>query len=171
VGDAIEVRPIEPSDWPHLKEIRLRALLEAPDAFITTYDQAAADLDEMWIDRAAVGALGEGQLTILAFRDGEPVGMAVGLWRERESSHVVPVVAVFVAETARRRGVGRSMMKAIERWGSDRGAIAISLWVVDDNHGARALYEALGFRETSDRKRITVGRPRWETRYEKALTA
>lgn len=167
MGVEIVVRPIEAHEWELLREIRLRALAEATDAFITTHDEAAAYPDDVWRERAEVGSLGKAQLTVLAFRNGVPVGMAVGLWRDRNGHPVVPVVGVFVAEEARRLGVGRALMTSIEAWAFGRGAGALSLWVVDDNHGARALYESLGFRETSDRKAITVGRPRWETRLEK----
>jgi ribosomal protein S18 acetylase RimI-like enzyme len=58
------------------------------------------------------------------------------------------VYNVAVEEDVRRRGYGRAIMLAAERWCHDRGLTSIGLHVFAHNAGARALYEQLGFTET-----------------------
>jgi GNAT superfamily N-acetyltransferase len=56
---------------------------------------------------------------------------------------------VAVEPGLRRRGYGRAIMLAAERWCRDQGLTSIGLRVFAHNAGARALYERLGFLETS----------------------
>ncbi|SNY64743.1 GNAT family N-acetyltransferase [Paractinoplanes atraurantiacus] len=55
---------------------------------------------------------------------------------------------VAVEAEVRRRGYGRAIMLAAERWCRDSGLSRIGLHVFAHNTGARALYEQLGFAET-----------------------
>ena len=55
---------------------------------------------------------------------------------------------VAVEPDLRRRGYGRAIMLAAERWCHDNGLSRIGLHVFAHNAGARALYEQLGFAET-----------------------
>nr|WP_296074991.1 GNAT family N-acetyltransferase [uncultured Actinoplanes sp.] len=55
---------------------------------------------------------------------------------------------VAVEPGLRRRGYGRAIMLAAERWCHDNALTRIGLHVFAHNTGARALYEQLGYRET-----------------------
>ena len=57
------------------------------------------------------------------------------------------VTAVTVADSARRRGLGTTVMAALARWGAERGARGCLLQVSEDNAPALALYDRLGFTE------------------------
>ena len=46
------VRATTMTDWPALREIRLQALLDAPDAFASTYVREAAFGEDEWHRRA-----------------------------------------------------------------------------------------------------------------------
>ena len=46
------VRATTMTDWPALREIRLQALLDAPDAFASTYAREAAFGEDEWHRRA-----------------------------------------------------------------------------------------------------------------------
>jgi ribosomal protein S18 acetylase RimI-like enzyme len=59
------------------------------------------------------------------------------------------VYNVAVEAGLRRRGYGRAIMLAAERWCRDHAVTSIGLRVFAHNTGARALYEQLGFAETS----------------------
>lgn len=56
------------------------------------------------------------------------------------------VTAVTVAQTARRRGVARHLMRGLAVWGLDHAATRVYLQVAEDNIAALALYTGLGFR-------------------------
>lgn len=55
---------------------------------------------------------------------------------------------VAVEPEVRRRGYGRAIMLAAERWCRDRSLMSIGLHVFAHNTAARALYEQLGYRPT-----------------------
>jgi len=51
----VEVRQAGAADWALLRELRLRALADAPDAFASTLDQEAVFPEEVWRQRAEGG--------------------------------------------------------------------------------------------------------------------
>lgn len=61
-----------------------------------------------------------------------------------------------VAEELRRHGYGRAMIVAAERLCRDRGVVSLALDVFGVNHGARSLYEAMGFEVTATLMRKTL---------------
>jgi GNAT superfamily N-acetyltransferase len=168
--DDVEVRRIRSDDWTRLRDIRIDALTDTPLAFITTLDEARNFPDSLWKERADEGAVGDGQITVIAVDGERTVGMAVGLRRSSPPVDVVPIVSVFVSRSARRGCVGRRLMDGVERWARREGPVTTSLWVVDGNDAAIAFYESLGYVATFDRHLITVPPQRWETRYAKRIT-
>lgn len=82
----------------------------------------------------------------IAFRDGEPVGLAnLGLRGEDAWIGGVGVVA-----GARRSGVGEALMRALHEQAREHGVRRIWLEVIVENLGAVALYEKLGYERTQD---------------------
>ena len=171
MGSVPTVRRITPGDWRRLRAIRTEALADSPLAFITTLDEALDEPDTLWKDRARAGASGDEQATMIAVDGDDTVGMAVGVRRSKPPSEVVPIVAVFVSPRVRRHGVGAGLMAGVEEWAASIGGTTCSLWVVDGNDGAARFYRSLGYVPTLDRQRISKPPVRWETRYEKRLTA
>jgi ribosomal protein S18 acetylase RimI-like enzyme len=72
-------------------------------------------------------------------------------WAEVESGGATGayVYGVEIEEGARRRGFARAAFLELERVARGRGLRFVSLHVFGHNHGARRLYEALGFEPTS----------------------
>ena len=90
-----------PEDWQRVRTVRLHALQDAPDAFLTTVEEARAKPAEVWQEQLASTAAA----TFLAILEGHDAGMAVGA-----PHHANPLDAglygVWVAPEARGRGVG-----------------------------------------------------------------
>ena len=85
----------------------------------------------------------------VAWRDGVPVGVAMlGLRGDRGWVGGMGVVA-----DARRSGVGRKLMQALLEQARAAGVRELFLEVLEQNPGARALYEELGF---GARRRLEV---------------
>lgn len=88
----------------------------------------------------------------VAEKDGAVVGYVWAAleplsWKElRGPSGFIHDVAV--AEEARRAGVGTELVEAALAWLRDRGAPRVILQTAARNHGAHALFHALGFRDT-----------------------
>lgn len=57
-----------------------------------------------------------------------------------------------VADSARRKGVGRALMVELEKWAIDRQAKEIFLEMRTTNLEAKPLYESLGYKVISTRK-------------------
>ncbi|WP_235037125.1 N-acetyltransferase [Actinomadura sp. K4S16] len=70
-------------------------------------------------------------------------GLAVG--RGVPQGEWLGIYAMAVAPEARRRGLGRRVLRALLGWGSEQGCERAYLVVVERNAPARALYEAEGF--------------------------
>ncbi len=54
-----------------------------------------------------------------------------------------------IDESARRHGFGRAAFRELERVARERGVNQLGLHVFGHNHGARRLYDELGFQPTS----------------------
>ena len=82
----------------------------------------------------------------IAFRGGEPVGLGnLGL-RDEDAW----IGGVGVVQSARRAGVGETLMRALHEQARDRGVRRVWLEVIVENSGAFALYEKLGYRTVRD---------------------
>ncbi|MCR8671324.1 GNAT family N-acetyltransferase [Agrococcus sp. HG114] len=89
-------------------------------------------------------------LFLVALEDGEPLGSSVLV-----PGDVPELRHLFVAEAARGRGVGASLIGAAEREAAAMGATLVELGVSVDNPRAAALYRRLGYAETGERSTTT----------------
>ena len=84
-----------------------------------------------------------------ATETGEDVGVL--WWAESDNAgrREAYVYALEIEETARRRGHARTALRELERMARERGVQQLALHVFGHNHGARRLYDELGFEPTS----------------------
>jgi GNAT superfamily N-acetyltransferase len=164
-----DVRRVKAHEWEQIRAIRLEMLVDTPDAYITTLDEATSYPDSVWIERAENGSAGSEQATILGFDDGTPVAMAIGLRKRRDRTDILVIVSVYVAPSHRGTAVATDLMDAVERWGGEWNAPASSLWVTETNERAKAFYTKLGYKPTGDRARMKPHADRMEIRLEKSL--
>lgn len=107
-------------------------------------------------------AFGEHQLGrlmwLVAEVAGEPLGSVWGeLYPEHErSGRTMHIVAFRVHESIRRRGLGTTLLAALESAGIERGRTEATLFVAQDNRAAMELYKKVGFRT------VDVRFARWE---------
>ena len=166
----IDVRAVAVDDWPQLRAIRLEALVDTPGAYSTTYDEAVAFPDSLWIERTEASVAGVDQMTVLGFDGDKAVSLAVGLLREQHDSLVTVVVSVFVAASVRGTGTGDRMFSLIHAWGAASGSSQASLWVEETNARAIGFYERLGYVMTLDRAPVPNDSGLFERRMHKRLT-
>lgn len=141
----IDVRRVEPEEWAELRDVRLRALLDAPSAFASTHAREAAFGEGEW--RARI----EGGPWWLAVTGGVPVGLVAG-YRTGEDGDVRHLVAMWVHPEYRGSGAAARLVDAVRAWAADDGGRVLSLWVADGNDRARRFYARLGFAGTGDRQ-------------------
>lgn len=136
------IRRLGIDDFDILRTIRLEALRSDPHAFGSTLEreEGRADADwRAWLGRGA---------TFVAELDDGPVGLVVAM--PDEDPATVGLYAMFVAERARRRGLGRQLVDAAVEWAASTGAAHASLMVIDGNEPAATLYESCGFAYTGE---------------------
>jgi GNAT superfamily N-acetyltransferase len=136
----MEVRRLQPGEGPLLREVRLRALRDAPFAFVSTAAREAAFPEVTWEDRVAFGA------TFVAVQDGRVSGMATVRLRE-EDPGAAGLYGLWVDPMLRRCGAARALVEACAAWAIAAGAQRLRLAVMADERArpAAALYRATGF--------------------------
>jgi ribosomal-protein-alanine N-acetyltransferase len=72
-------------------------------------------------------------------------GFAIGVWAQRKSEIIAYIQTIEVAPEARRRGVGRELLRLMEASVRAAGASLIWLHVEATNAAAIHLYEAQGY--------------------------
>ncbi|MGN9763107.1 GNAT family N-acetyltransferase [Streptomyces sp. SD31] len=152
------IRSIRADEWPAAKELRLAALQDpvAPIAYLTTYEEAVAQPDSFWQERAAGACEGaeKAQTIIAEGPDGRWVGTLTvlveepgttdwaGLPVERKQGHVV---AVFVQPEERGIGLTEVLFDAALQWSWARGVERVRLIVHEENGRAQRFYQKVGF--------------------------
>lgn len=134
-----------PDEWEQHRALRLEMLLDAPDAFWTAHDDAAALDEATWRERIGSTFHVQAQL------DGEPVG-SVGMWDGSEPDGVeTNLIAMYVAPRARGQRVGERLVQSVIDEARRRGLQRVVLQVTSNNTAAMGLYERMGFSDTGNR--------------------
>jgi GNAT superfamily N-acetyltransferase len=152
----MDVRRIRESEWRQLRELRLRALEDAPYAFRGTLADEAAKPDEWWRQWAAEDAAEPTDATFVASEGGRLIGLAAGFLRD--DPDVAIVAAMWVDPAHRRRGAARALIEAVESWAAGTGATRLRLSVTDTNPAALDFYLGCGFAENGETQ-PAPGRP------------
>jgi ribosomal protein S18 acetylase RimI-like enzyme len=144
------VRRIRADEAALLRELRLRALADSPDAFGSTLERETAFDDATWEERAASGATaGETATFIVEARSGAAGMLMVSLDGERPDR--AKLFGLWVDPASRGAGLGAALMRTAEAWARERAAGVVTLWVVESNSSAIGLYERLGYAATGER--------------------
>lgn len=135
----IEIVPLRADEGERLREVRLRALRDAPDAFGSSYDREIEFPPEKWAERLK----NPDSRWWVATRDGGDVGLVCVLLEDGGAA--AHLLSMWVAPEARTGGVGSRLVDAALAWARSMQAEEIGLWAVDRNQAARALYTRKGF--------------------------
>ena len=153
---AVSIKRIEPDEWPTLRDIRLRSLIDSPEAFGQRYDEAAAGADDDWISNARASAEGSRRIWLIARDEADtPVGVVQA--RRRQPFDCL-LFSMWVAPEARRHGVGGALVDAVQSWGASWGARRVVLWVLAANEPALRFYYDIGFKLMNEGSDADSGR-------------
>jgi GNAT superfamily N-acetyltransferase len=159
----IEIRRIGPDDWKHLRTTRLAALLDAPEAFESTYEGSVGFDEAEWRRRAGNNAV------FLAFDGSDPVGLAIGFRADETPPEARELVSMWVSPAARGQGVAGRLIEAVAGTARDEGARELGLWIVVGNDSARVAYDRAGFVATGEQQPVKGDDQRIEERMTLAL--
>ena len=135
------IQRLTADDWARLRDLRLRSLRDAPDAFGSTYEDNAARAAETW--RAQLESLA----TFVAVVDGADVGMVRGGPFDGDAFTAI-LLSMWVDPATRGAGVADALIDAVVGWARAAGYARMVLDVGDDNATAIALYARKGFAPT-----------------------
>lgn len=142
----IEIRVLTPEHWTVWRGLRLAALADAPYAFASRLSdwQGDGDREERWRARLSI----PGSYNVVAVLGAEPVGMASGVPTTQDGT--IELISMWVSPSARGRGVGDLLIRAVEQWAMQLGARRLRLAVTPGNERAIALYRRNGFEDTGE---------------------
>ncbi len=161
-GRVLIRRAVE-DDWTTVRDVRLRALRESPDAFGASLSREERFAESHWRMRVRTSP------TWLALDDdGVPRGLVTLVQEPGSPEHDRHVVSLWVAPERRREGIGWELLDTVVRAGAHEAARTVSLWVVEDNASAVDLYVRAGFTRTGERQALPRDPTRTEERYERA---
>jgi ribosomal protein S18 acetylase RimI-like enzyme len=141
----MEVRRLTAGEGGRIRDLRLRALQEAPYAFSSSLERERDRAAEDWEE------LARGVIVFVAVENDQWLGM-VGAYVPADAPEAVAIWGTWVDPEARGRGLGRLLMDAAIEWARDRGAARVDLSVTDQAAAAYALYLRLGFVPTGERQ-------------------
>jgi GNAT superfamily N-acetyltransferase len=142
------IRRVGADEADQLRDLRLRALRDAPYAFWATHDAESAFPPSRWTDLAESASASAEAAVFVAIDHDQWVGMA-GAMRQGEGDSVF-VWGMWVAPTSRGNGLGRRLVEAAISWARANGASRVELSVSDSPlaTAATALYGSMGFTAT-----------------------
>lgn len=147
-----DLRRIGPDDWTDYRDVRLRSLADAPDAFGATLADSEQHPESLWRERA--GAAGP---TLLGYADGVPVAIG-GVFVADDQPDVGFVWGMWTAPEVRGNGWGGRVLDALVSWAREDGRDLV-LHVTEGNESARRLYVGRGFAPTGVWEPLREGSP------------
>ena len=136
---AMNIRLLEPKDWPAFKKLRLEALLQHPEAFSSSFEEESKLTDEEFQRKFSTCDL------FGAFFDDELVGCAVFyIYSSEKMSHRGSLFSMYMKDIHRNRGAADALVKTIIDHAKQR-IIQLHLTVITTNHAAIRLYQKNGF--------------------------
>ena len=114
----VEIRRIRADEGERLRDVRLRALQDAPGAFSSTFEQSRHRPRAEWDDMAANGSSGEKRAMFIAEpADGRGpfLGLAGGFSAESRPGSI-ELISMWVDPVTRGAGLGTRLVGAVAGW-------------------------------------------------------
>ena len=149
----VQVRRAHPDEWATVRDVRLAALADAPDAFASTLARERDRAEAEWRSRVALIPW------FLAWHEGQPAGL-VATFPVTQPGPAGPahtagewhLVSMWVPPAVRGSGVAGLLVGAVLEHARVAGAERVTLWAATGNPRAAAFYRRMGFRPTGQRQ-------------------
>ncbi|WP_417450701.1 GNAT family N-acetyltransferase [Kordiimonas sp.] len=147
------IRNYRPTDWPVVDAIYLEGIRTGVATF-ETQPKSEKSWSQTSVQRSQL---------VAASRDDTVLGWAV-LWpvSDRCAYAGVAEVSVYVAATARGKGVGKSLLAALVTRSEELGIWTLQAGIFEENVASIRLHETCGFRIIGVRERLGALRGIWK---------
>lgn len=150
-------------EWQRLRDLRIQALTEDGSVFASSLAREGGFRESHWRMRLTSSPW------FVAVHEGRDAGLVSAISEPGAGPDDRHVVALWVRADLRGRGVGTALLDAAVDWARADGATTVSIWLVEDNEPAAALYRSHGFAPTSVSMPLPRDPARTEHRWERAL--
>jgi ribosomal protein S18 acetylase RimI-like enzyme len=140
----LEIRRAAVGDEGVLRDLRVQALTDAPEAFGSTLERELARTIDDWRKWLSPN------VTFLLLADGHAQGLVAGV-HDAIDKTIVHLMAMWVHPTIRGGSGADLLVTTVKEWAAQVGAKELRLNVVDSNIRAQRCYERNGFRRTGRR--------------------
>jgi RimJ/RimL family protein N-acetyltransferase len=140
----ITIRRLQRGEIDLFKQLRLKALQDAPYAFPATYEAALQRSAESWREQAERTTQGSNRATFIVFSDDLPIGMTA-LYRYEDKVDVGELLQVWVHPEYRGTRVAWDLMDEIFKWAGENNFSRIIAGVTKGNPRALKFYLKYGF--------------------------
>jgi ribosomal protein S18 acetylase RimI-like enzyme len=145
---SFRVKVLPENEWSRLRDIRLSALQDQPDAFLHRHEDEAVYDEQRWRLEFL-----RGEWNIMLADDKE-VGL-LGVTREPGmSSRECYLEYLWVAPGFRGSGVASMLLRTVLDRLRYSGVRTVWLYILDGNDEAMRLYQRFGFRSTNERQAL-----------------
>ena len=150
------VRTFQSREWRSYRDLRLRALADAPDAFGSTLAAEQMREESEWSMRLARGIESGLDLPLVAEVNQVAVGLA---WAKVDASNpaLANLYQMWVDPKFRRSGVGRMLLRAAIDWARGQNVQTVVLGVTCGDTPAMRLYLQAGFRPVGATEPLRLG--------------
>lgn len=144
MNKTVTIRRIEPEDSTIYRTLRLRSLLDSPDAFGSTWAGEEALPAEHWSGRLSAAAGSGKDCPLIAELGGMPAGL---VWAKVDADDptLVNLFQMWVAPECRGRGIASLLLGTAVAWARRRGVRVVQLGVTCGDTPAARLYTRAGF--------------------------
>ncbi len=146
-----QITNLKPEEWKDYKSIRLEALKNDPQAFITSFENASKYTDEKWKDRLT----NNGDKLFFLKDENQIIGMAgYFIGKDACQKHIANIVGVYISPKYRGLGLSKLLLSAIiYKVKADPHIKKLSLGVISTQSPAIKLYTSLGFEPIGTKKK------------------
>jgi GNAT superfamily N-acetyltransferase len=144
----MRIRRAEADRWEALRDLRLAALADSPDAFGSVLEEERDADEARWRGWITGEGWGGPVATFVADDDGTLIGMATG-HRPADEPSVAWLFAMWVRPDRRGEGIGRSLVDAVVAWAAEVPEVdRVVLRVTETNVDAARFYGSCDFVDT-----------------------
>jgi phosphinothricin acetyltransferase len=147
------IQPMEPRHWPRVRAIYIEGILTGN----ATFEGSAPEWDEWDARHHSHSRL------VAIDEDGIAGWAALSPVSVRHVYRGVAEVSIYIAESARGKGVGRRLLERLIETSEENGIWTLQASIFPENDASLRLHHRAGFRMVGERERIACLAGRWRS--------